>query len=246
MKSLLSNCSLSRHLPSGGVSSGTPKTLWKVPYRRNPLFTGRDSLLDRLHATFLANGTAGVSIQTINGLGGIGKTQIALEYAYRYSETYQAVFWISADPQGDMISDFVTIAQVLDLPEKNEPDQTLIIAAIKRWPQSHEMWLLLLDNLEDVAAVNALIPETGNGHVLITTRSQATGSIAVPHEIEPWEKQVGAEFLLRQAKVMPRVLHLSMLIVQKVMQPRRFLDYSVGFLALIKQVPILRKQKEPV
>ncbi len=189
---------------SGGVSSGTPKILWKVPYRRNPLFTGRGALLDQLHAAFLANGTTGVSIQTINGLGGIGKTQIALEYAYRYSKTYQAVFWISADPQGDAVSDFVTIAQVLDLPEKNEPDQALIIAAIKRWLQSHELWLLLFDNIEDVAAINTLIPETGNGHILITTRSQATGSIAIPHEVEPWKVQVGAEFLLRRAKILPQ------------------------------------------
>jgi tetratricopeptide (TPR) repeat protein len=111
---------------------------------------------------------------------------------------------MSADPQGDTISDFVTIAQVLDLPEKDEPDQALVIAAIKRWLQNHERWLLLFDNVEDVAAVNALIPETGKGHILITTRSQATGSIAIPHEIEPWDAQVGAEFLLRRAKIMPK------------------------------------------
>jgi len=47
------------------------------------------------------------------------------------------------------------------------------------------MWLLLFDNIEDITAVNALIPETGKGHILITTRSQATGSIAIPHAIEP-------------------------------------------------------------
>ena len=127
-----------------------------------------------------------------------------LEYAYHYSQEYQAVFWVNTDPQGDTLADFVTIAQVLDLPEKNEPDQARILAAIKRWLQQHERWLLLFDNIEVIAAVNAIIPETGKGHILITTRSQATGSIAIPHEIEPWDAQVGAKFLLQRAKMMPQ------------------------------------------
>src|SRR5579859_550238 len=74
---------LSEPPPSRGDGSPlAPTTIWKVPYRRNPLFTGREALLAELHATFLANETTGVSIQTLSGLGGIGKTQIALEYAY--------------------------------------------------------------------------------------------------------------------------------------------------------------------
>src|SRR6266700_4339770 len=195
---------LSEPPPSrSGMTTGSdaPPILWKVPYRRNPLFTDRDHLLAQLHTIFFSPETAGISIQTINGLGGIGKTQIALEYAYRYSEAYQAIFWIGADPRGDVISDFVTIAHSLDLPEKNEPNQTLIIVAIKRWLQRHELWLLLFDNVEDVTAVNDLIPETGKGHILITTRSQATGSIAISHEVEQMEAEVGAWFLLRRAKV---------------------------------------------
>ena len=130
-------------------------------YRRNPFFIGRDALLSQLRVTFLAHEATGVCIQTLNGLGGIGKTQLMLEYAYHYSQEYQAVFWWNTDPQGDTLADFVTIAQVLDLPEKNEPDPARILAAIKRWLQQHERWLLLFDNIEVIAAVNAIIPETG-------------------------------------------------------------------------------------
>jgi tetratricopeptide (TPR) repeat protein len=195
---------LSEPAPSGTGVSGLPPAWWKVPYRRNPLFTGRASLLAQLHATFQSNESVGTSIQTLNGLGGIGKTQIALEYTYRYAGAYQAIFWIAADPQGDMLSDFVTIAHFLDLPEQNEPDQSLIVAAIKRWLQQHERWLLLFDNVEDVTAVDALIPETGKGHILITTRSQAIGNIAIPHEVDPMDVQEGAWFLLRRAKIIPQ------------------------------------------
>ncbi len=90
---------------------------WKVPYPQNVFFTGRTSILEQLHAIFLAK-NAGVFVQAINGLGGSGKTQIALEYVYRYVQSYQAVFWVAADPQGDLLADFVSIAQFLHLPEQ--------------------------------------------------------------------------------------------------------------------------------
>src|SRR6266566_202246 len=59
--------------------------LWNVPYRRNPLFTGRDDILNQLHNKLAATKTAAITQpEAISGLGGIGKTQIAIEYAYRY------------------------------------------------------------------------------------------------------------------------------------------------------------------
>jgi tetratricopeptide (TPR) repeat protein len=172
-----------------------------VPYLRNAFFTGRSSVLEQLHEAFLAR-NSGIFVQALNGLGGIGKTQIALEYTYRYAETYQAIFWVAADPQGDLLADFVSIAQFLGLPEKDEPNQALIVAAIKRWLQSHERWLLLFDNVEDVTAVKAFISTAGKGHIIITTRAQATGNIAIPCEVEPMEMQEGARFLLQRVKLL--------------------------------------------
>src|SRR5579859_3300724 len=69
---------------------------WHVPMRRNPFFTGRDALLAHLHAALGSTGAAS-HLQALSGLAGIGKTQAALEYAWRYAETYQAVFWLPAD-----------------------------------------------------------------------------------------------------------------------------------------------------
>jgi tetratricopeptide (TPR) repeat protein len=194
---------ISEKLPSEPAPSGRTQATaawWKVPYPRNDFFTGRTSVLEQLHTTFLARNT-GVVVQTLNGLGGIGKTQIALEYAYRYTQEYQAIFWVAADPQGDLLADFVSIAQFLHLPEKDEPNQSLIVEAIKQWFQQHEGWLLLFDNVEDVTAVNALRPAAGKGHILITTRAQATGTIAIPCEVEPMDLQEGAQFLLRRVKL---------------------------------------------
>jgi tetratricopeptide (TPR) repeat protein len=198
-------------LPSEPAPSGrthASPTWWKVPYPQNAFFTGRIAILEQLHTAFLARKT-GVFVQTLNGLGGIGKTQVALEYVYRYAQTYQAIFWVAADPQGDLLADFVSIAQFLHLPEKNEPNQALIVDAIKQWFQQHEGWLLLFDNVEDVTAVNAFRPTAGKGHILITTRAQATGTIATPCEVEPMDLQEGAQFLLQRVKLLPQNLPLG-------------------------------------
>ncbi len=74
-----------------------PPTLWSVPYQRNPFFTGRDEVLGPTASCLTGSCYSGTfHPQGISGLGGIGKTQTALEYAYRYREEYQATFWVRA------------------------------------------------------------------------------------------------------------------------------------------------------
>lgn len=177
--------------------------LWNVPYRRNPFFTGRQEVLaqirDRLKTTQSA---ALTQTQAISGLGGIGKTQIAVEYAYRHREEYQTVFWVRAASQGALISDFVTLATLLGLPEQNEQDQNIVVAAVKRWLVHHTGWLLILDNADDLELVAEFLPTGDNGHILLTTRAQATGSIAPSITVEKMEYDEGILLLLRRAKLL--------------------------------------------
>src|SRR5438552_18194425 len=134
----------------------TLSPLWNVPYRRNPFFTGREEILAHLHQSLETDNTAALTQpQGISGLGGIGKTQTAIEYAYRYQLEYQAVFWVSADSPVTLTSGFVTIAHLLQLPERNEADQRRIVEAVMRWLRIHSHWLLILDNVEDVAVVDS-------------------------------------------------------------------------------------------
>ncbi len=110
--------------------------IWKVPYRRNPFFTGCEEVLSQLQQALQQQNAAALSQpQGISGLGGIGKTQIALEYVYRYQQDYQAILWVGADSASTLTSEFVTIAHVLDLPERNEQDQQVIVTAVMSWLQ---------------------------------------------------------------------------------------------------------------
>jgi len=123
-----------------------------IPIARNPYFTGREHLLALLHKRLSTARTAALT-QALYGLGGIGKTQAAAEYAFRYGDNYTHVFWMRAATGETLVADCVTLAELLDLPEKDEQDQQRVVAAVKRWLATNEGWLLILDNVDDLSLV---------------------------------------------------------------------------------------------
>ena len=174
---------------------------WNVPYRRNPFFTGRQDVLKRLHDTLTSDKAAALT-QAISGLGGVGKTQTAVEYAYRYTGDYKTILWARADSRETLVSDFVSIANLLKLPEKDEQDQSRVVNACKRWLNEHADWLLILDNAEDLALASNFIPARSKGHTLLTTREQVTGAMAQRIELATMKPEEGALFLLRRAQIL--------------------------------------------
>ncbi len=196
---------LSAQFVSSLTRSSRPKfPLWNVPHRRNPFFTGREDVLASLHNHFASSQTSYTLIQALSGLGGIGKTQLAIEYAYRYQHEYRAVFWIRADSRDLFYSDIASLADLLSFPEKNRVDEQALFASVKRWLQRQNKWLLLLDNLEDFTLVDLLISPQCSGHVLLTTRTQATGSLARALAIIQMTIDESALFLLRRAKILDK------------------------------------------
>ena len=179
-----------------------PAPVWNVPYNRNPLFTGREEILMRIRMALASNDQplALTQPQAISGLGGIGKTQTAVEYAYRYRDSYEAVLWARADSTELLGSDYLLIAALLNLPLHKEQDQSMMIKAVLHWFDTHERWLLILDNADDLENIGELIPSAGKGHVLITTRTHSTGTIAERIEIETMDMDEGILLLLRRMK----------------------------------------------
>jgi len=177
-----------------------PPAVWMLPYARNPFFIGHEDLLLQL-ATTLHTGepTALSQPQAISGLGGIGKTQLALEYAYRHRQDYQAVLWALADTHEALTSSYLSIATLLNLPEKHELESDRVIAAVKDWLRTSTGWLLILDNADDLTLARDFLPPSLGGHVLLTTRAQATGRFARRLEVDILPTELGALFLLRRA-----------------------------------------------
>jgi serine/threonine protein kinase/tetratricopeptide (TPR) repeat protein len=175
--------------------SGSQPQIWNVPLARNPFFTGRERLLAQLHSGLHTFRLA----HALSGLGGVGKTQVALEYAYRYGTGYQAVLWARAETREELHASFTEIAGLLDLPQKEDEAQEVIIQAVKDWLSRESNWLLILDNADELALLSAFLPTRFSGQVLLTTRAQATGKLARRWEVETMDENVGALLLLRRA-----------------------------------------------
>ena len=115
--------------------------IWNVPHLRNPNFTGRDALLAELHAA-LTSGRAAAVTQAISGLGGVGKTQLAAEYAYRSAHEYSVVWWVRAEDPATALSDYVDLARRLGLKTPEETGRA-IVSAVRDWLSHNGGWLLI-------------------------------------------------------------------------------------------------------
>ena len=186
------------------VSPLPAERVWNVPFPHNPFFTGREDILAQLHANFHIGYTNALfRPQAINGLGGIGKTQIAVEYAHHYHQSYTAVLWVRAESQETLISSYNEIASLLKLPEREAQEQDTIIQSVKRWLHTHQGWLLLVDNADELEYLPPFLPTVIGGHLLITTRASDLShlGVGVAHSlvVETFSPEQGTRFLLQRA-----------------------------------------------
>lgn len=167
----------------GVAVSASPEVVWHVPLYRNPYFIGRDALLQQVAAHWQRpNKKPPIALC---GLGGMGKTQVANEFAHRNRQRYRHVLWIHAETQETILADYLAIAQMaqLPMPPACQPAQT--IRHVHQWLDHEPQWLLVIDNLEDVALWSQAAPTAGVGHILITTRLHTLGTLACCIPLEP-------------------------------------------------------------
>jgi hypothetical protein len=124
-----------------------------------------------------------------------------VEYAYRYHENYHTILWVQADTPEALTTGFVALADVLNLPHKDEQNQYDLIQAVKSWLKNSISWLLIFDNVQDFATVSDMIPLEGRGHVVLTARTQFMGTFATCIELEQMKLDEATLFLLRRAKI---------------------------------------------
>jgi transcriptional regulator with XRE-family HTH domain/tetratricopeptide (TPR) repeat protein len=173
---------------------------WYVPYPRNLFFTGRAALLESVRHRLLSSRVV-PQVVAITGLGGIGKTQLAVEYAYRYRDEYQAVVWLNADSIETLVASCIDLANSLDLPEKSAQDRQATVNVVQRWLRENPGCLIILDNVDNPAAVYDFLMQLGESHILITTRMQAVGAVAQTLELAELNPEESMLLLLRRAKI---------------------------------------------
>lgn len=175
---------------------GARPPVWSVP-TRNASFTGRAALLEKLRDS-LSVGSAVVKPLALHGMGGIGKTQVALEYAHRFMADYDLVWWISAQQEELIDGELAEVADQLGIRHGDNIEETAgaVREALRRG-QPYARWLLIFDNADEPETLIPHLPP-GDGHVLITSHNPLWSHIAVPVEVEAFSREESVEHLTRR------------------------------------------------
>ncbi|ALU95016.1 hypothetical protein WQO_17785 [Streptomyces globisporus C-1027] len=162
-------------LPGG---AGLPE-VWNVP-RRNPHLIGREVTMTQVREALLAGRQA--VVQALHGLGGIGKTQLALEYAHRFASQYDTVWWIDAEQADQIPVHYTELAARLGIAAPGAGTGHTTRTLIEHL-RTRERWLIVLDNADEPGAFETLLP-TGPGHVLITSRNPGWKDLVPSHGLD--------------------------------------------------------------
>ncbi|GIH23141.1 hypothetical protein Aph01nite_14510 [Acrocarpospora phusangensis] len=188
--------------PSGPRFPGTPPAVVELP-TRNTSFTGRAEVLQRLRDQ-LVGGAQTVVTQArvphaLHGLGGVGKTQLAIEYAHRYLTDYDVVWWISAEQPELLNGEMAELAYRLGIRVGDNVAEAAQAAreALRRG-EPYSRWLLIFDNADQPRDLENFIPRGNSGHVLITSRSTIWSQAAEPLEIDVFTREESLEHLRRR------------------------------------------------
>ncbi|MEK7991593.1 MAG: NB-ARC domain-containing protein [Thiotrichaceae bacterium] len=169
---------------------------------RNRFFTGRADILEKLHHLLQQDHSVALYSVALNGIGGVGKTQTVSEYAYRYQHEYSAILWVLGESKETLYTHFANLTEVLGLPRMEKQEDN--IAIVQNWLNTHDNWLIIIDNAEtkqDLQAADELIPNISRGRRLFTTRTQAVGNVAEPIEIDCLEEITGGLLLVKRARI---------------------------------------------
>ena len=181
----------SRQLRGAGPRlPGSVPRVWNLP-ARNPAFTGRDGMLaavrDRLETEDRA------VVQAFQGMGGVGKTQLAIEYAYRFAGAYDLAWWVDCEQAGLIGDQFAALGAVLGCVQPGAGAR-MVRAAVLGELRARGGWLLVFDNAEEPADLAEWLPG-GPGHVLITSRERTWAELAAPVEVDVLARPESAAML---------------------------------------------------
>ncbi|GAA2629086.1 hypothetical protein Adu01nite_65060 [Paractinoplanes durhamensis] len=163
---------------------------------QNHNFTGRTTLLDLLGDTLASGNRAAVLPHAVHGMGGVGKTQLVLEYVYRHLEDYDLVWWVPADAASGVLASLEQLAGQLGIRPDENAKQTarLVLDALAAGALK---WLLVYDNANDLDSISDYLPSTG-GDLIVTTRNKEWAGIGLSIEVDVFERSESIDLLRRR------------------------------------------------
>jgi tetratricopeptide (TPR) repeat protein len=170
--------------------------IWAGVPLRNPDFTGREAHLSTLRKALDRQSKASVLPHALHGLGGVGKTQLAVEFAYRYADQYDIVCWIPAENQTLVLQSLRELGRSLGTPETASLQQSARLV-LDRLAASPARWLLVYDNANDPDEVVNLIPDRG-GQVILTSRNQKWSELWDPIKVDVFDRVESVELILKR------------------------------------------------
>jgi tetratricopeptide (TPR) repeat protein len=235
------------------AASPPPRPFIGVP-PRIASFTGRVGELDRLDAILMhdkpAAVTQAVGRAAVQGMGGVGKTSLAVEYAHRYRKLYAGVCWCPAETRTGLLSALAVLAVTLGATTPDEADiEKAGKAALRRLAEQRATWLLVYDNVIAPNQIADLLPAAG-ACVLITSRFSDWGEVAdeVALDVLPLEQAVillqgrtarrdvaGARMLAEALGCLPLALDHAGAYCRR--SQMRFADYAEKASSIISTVP---------
>lgn len=171
---------------------------------RNANFSGRDKDLRKLRDELRKRLMTVFQPLTLHGLGGVGKTQVALEYAHRFRADYDIIWWMDCGQAQYVDASLADLGQQLreqfgvSVPEEGgvtEVCQQVLRTLSEGLPDKR--WLLIYDNAEDVEQLTPLLP-AGGGHVLITSQSELWQDIGTAIEVDKFQPEESISHLRRR------------------------------------------------
>jgi tetratricopeptide (TPR) repeat protein len=175
----------------------TPEVMGGVP-PRNPHFTGREPLLARLDEALHEHGHATILPHTLQGLGGVGKTQLAIEYVHRFQSGYELIWWVHSDDEQSIRRSLASLARRLGLPESNDVTFTIdTLLDELRMGHPYHNWLLVYDGASEPRDIRRYLP-SGPGKVLVTSRSRTWVIDSTVLEVDVFNEEESREFLTRR------------------------------------------------
>ena len=168
--------------------------MWTIPARVRG-FTGRAELLAELEAALRSGGPT--VVQAVTGMGGIGKTTAAIEYAHRHHDEFDIAWWVPAEDPALIPERLAELALALDLTTATSPAGVGVARLLGELAR-RDRWLVVFDNAEDPRALSRLLPE-GPGQVLITSRNPAWRGIAATVGVREFTRAESIALLRRLA-----------------------------------------------